>query len=76
MRMQELNDLTQDEIKLQLDDAKEEMYNLRFQHAMHQLDNPLLVRDARRKIARLRTILHEYDLGIRSDKKATVENAK
>ncbi len=69
MRMQEINELPKSEIELRLMDAIEELYNLRFQHAMHQLDNPLRLREVRKDIARLKTVLHEYELGIRKEKK-------
>ena len=65
MKAHELAELSKEDIELRLADATEELYNLRFQHAMHQLDNPLKLRELRREIARLKTILHEYELGIR-----------
>lgn len=68
MRMQEIKELTKEEIELKLVDAIEEMYNLRFQHAMHQLDNPIRLRDIRKDIARLKTVLREHELDIRSTK--------
>ncbi len=66
MKMQEINDLAKAEIELRLTDALEELYNLRFQHAMHQLDNPILLRDLKKDIARLKTVLREYELNIRT----------
>lgn len=68
MKMHEIKELTKDEVELRLQDSVEELYNLRFQHAVHQLDNPLRVRDVRRDIARLRTVLNEFELGIRERK--------
>ncbi|MFQ5675619.1 MAG: 50S ribosomal protein L29 [bacterium] len=65
MRMHEIKELTKDELELRLTDLEEELSNLRFQHAMHQLDNPVLLREVRKDIARLKTVLHEYELGIR-----------
>ena len=59
--------------KQHLDDALEELQNLRFQHATHQLDNPLRIRMVRRDIARLITVLHEIELGIRRPIKQTTE---
>lgn len=72
MKMQEIEELTKSEIELRLTDSLEELYNLRFQHAMHQLDNPIRLRDVRKDIARLRTVLREFELGIRESK----ENGK
>ncbi len=65
MKMEEIEQLPLDEIKMRLEDALEEMNNLRFQHSMHQLDNPMRLRTLRRDIARLKTVLREYELDIR-----------
>ena len=68
MKMQEIKEMTKDEVEIQLQDTLDELYNLRFQHAMHQLDNPIRVRDVKKDIARLRTVLREFELGIRTSK--------
>jgi large subunit ribosomal protein L29 len=68
--MKDINELPKAEIELRLEDAIEELYNLRFQHATHQLDNPLRLSDVRRDVARLKTVLHEFELGIRKEKKS------
>lgn len=68
MKMHEIKELSKDEIELRLQDATEELYNLRFQHTVHQLDNPIRLRDVRKEIARLKTVLHEYDLGLRKER--------
>ena len=68
MRAHELTELTREEIEIRLADSLDALSNLRFQHAMHQLDNPLLVKGVRRDIARYRTVLHEFELGIRKVK--------
>lgn len=70
MKMMEIKELTRDEVELQLADAREELYNLRFQHAMHQLENPLKLREVRRSIARLLTVLKEFDFGVRGESRA------
>ncbi|HEX9655246.1 MAG TPA: 50S ribosomal protein L29 [bacterium] len=70
MKKYELKELTKDDIELKLADAVEELYNLRFQHAMRQLDNPLRLRQVRKDIARFKTILYEYEQGRRVSKKA------
>jgi large subunit ribosomal protein L29 len=61
------------EIRQRLEDSLEELQNLRFQHATHQLDNPLRIRTVRRDIARLKTVLHEIELGIRKTVKQSNE---
>jgi len=62
MKMDEIRQLTIDELQIRLEDAHEEMENLRFLHSTHQLDNPLRLRLLRRDIARIKTVLREYEL--------------
>ena len=64
MRADKLRDLTVDELHIQLRELKEELFNLRFQHATAQLDNPLRLREVRRTIARVKTILRQKELKI------------
>lgn len=52
-------EMTSDEIRQKLRDMSEELFNLRFRNSMKQLDNPLQIREARRAMARLKTILRE-----------------
>lgn len=73
MKIDEIGQLPETEIRQHLDDAVEELLNLRFQHATHQLDNPLRIRTVRRDIARLKTVLHEIELGIRKPIRQTTE---
>ncbi|MBN2412604.1 50S ribosomal protein L29 [candidate division KSB1 bacterium] len=63
MKMEELRQLSVDELQLKYEDILEEMENLRFQHSTHQLDNPLRIRLLRKDIARIKTIFHEQELG-------------
>ncbi len=59
MKIDELRQLSAEDLKIQLEDAMEEMENLRFQHSTHQLDNPLLIRYKRKEIARIKTLITE-----------------
>ncbi|PJB77908.1 MAG: 50S ribosomal protein L29 [Acidobacteria bacterium CG_4_9_14_3_um_filter_49_7] len=59
MKSVEIRDLAPAEIEVRIAEKKEELFKLRFQHTMGQLDNPLSLRKARREIARLNTILAE-----------------
>ncbi|MFO7890791.1 MAG: 50S ribosomal protein L29 [bacterium] len=68
LKMDELKQLPKEEIEIQLEDTIDEMENLRYQKVTHQLDNPLRIRYIRRDIARLKTVLREYELGIRKTK--------
>ncbi len=61
----QLRDMTIDEIKHQLSDMEDEYFNLRFRRSFQQLENPLRIRTLRRDIARIKTILHEHESGVR-----------
>ena len=63
-RPNELRNKTDDELLTQLAEAKEELFNLRFQAATGQLESHGRLRAVRRDIARLYTILRERELGI------------
>jgi len=65
MKMDEIKQLPVEELEIRLKDMLEELQNLRFQLTLHQLDNPLRVRSVRRDIARLKTVIQEYELGLR-----------
>ena len=64
MKVREMRDLSSDELNLRLDSLKEELFNLRFQVATGQLDNPMRVREVRKDIARVKTVLRQRELGI------------
>ena len=58
----EIRDLPEEEIQQKLAETKEELFNLRFQNATGQLDNYKRLRDLKRDIARIKTILREREL--------------
>jgi large subunit ribosomal protein L29 len=60
----ELRELHDQELETRLREAKEELFNLRFQMATGQLDNNRRLRTVRHDIARIYTILHERELGL------------
>lgn len=64
MKAAEFRNLTTAEIEQKINGFKEELFNLRFQLATGQLDNPAQIRDIRKKIARAKTVLRERELGI------------
>ncbi|MGC7871492.1 50S ribosomal protein L29 [Desulfosporosinus sp. SYSU MS00001] len=64
MKTKDYRDLTDDEVVKQIDDYKTELFNLRFQLATGQLDNPMRIREIRKGIARGKTILRERELKI------------
>jgi len=59
MKAKEIREFGPEEIEARIAEKKEELFKLRFQHAMGQLENPNRLREARREIARLNTILTE-----------------
>jgi large subunit ribosomal protein L29 len=64
MKVKEIRDMTPDELKSNLTSLKEELFNLRFQLATGQLDNSMRVKDVRKSIARVLTVMRERELGI------------
>jgi large subunit ribosomal protein L29 len=60
----ELRELTDEELVLRVREAKEELFNLRFQMATGQLDNNRRLRTVRHDIARIYTIMRERELGL------------
>ena len=58
----ELRELPDDELMARVDIAKEELFNLRFQQATGQLDNPTRIREVRRDVARIATVLREREI--------------
>lgn len=59
---QELRQLSNDELKERLDETYEQLWSLRFQHSTRQLNDTSQLRRARRKIARIKTILREREI--------------
>lgn len=62
MKVNEIRDMTQEELDLKLSELKAELFNLRFQNATNQLDNPLKIADVKKNIARVKTIIREREL--------------
>ncbi len=61
-KAKELHDMPVAELEKELSDTKEELFNLRFQHATGQLDNYRRLRYLRRDIARIKTVLRKKEL--------------
>ena len=59
MKATELREMTDVELNKQLKDLKGELFNLRFQHAINQLDNPIRIEAVKKDIARVMTVLAE-----------------
>ncbi len=65
MKARELRELSIPELKEKLKELREELLNLRFQKSINQLENPMRIRQVKRDIARILTILREKELNIR-----------
>ena len=59
MKAVDMRQMTVEELNAKLKELKSELFNLRFQHAVNQLDNPHRIADVKKDIARVMTILHE-----------------
>ena len=59
MKAIELRELSTEQLEAKLKELKSELFTLRFQHAINQLDNPHKIADVKKDIARVMTILHE-----------------
>ena len=64
VKVKEIRDLTGSELNEKLADLKEEYFNIRFQLATGQLDNPMRIKDVRRGIALVKTVIRERQLGL------------
>ncbi|NMA48416.1 MAG: 50S ribosomal protein L29 [Tissierellia bacterium] len=67
MKAKEIRQMSEQELNSKLLDLKSELFNLRFQLATGQLDNPLRVSSVRKDIARVKTISRERELSIRKE---------
>ncbi len=63
MKANKFRDLSKEELSNKLVDLKSELFNLRFQHATGQLDNPMKIKHVKRDIARVSTVIRERELG-------------
>jgi len=62
MKVVELRELSTEELTQKLADSKQELFNLRFQNAINQLENPQRIGDVKKTIARINTIIREREL--------------
>lgn len=59
MKANDIRKMSAAELESKLKELKGDLFNLRFQHAINQLDNPHKIADVKKEIARVMTILHE-----------------
>ena len=62
MKISEIRNLSVEDLKNKLKDFKSELFNLRFQLAVNQLENPMRIKAVRKDIARVQTIIREKEL--------------
>ena len=62
MELKKMRDMTEIELNTELSKMKKELFNLRFQHATGQFENPVKMRELKKDIARVKTIIREKEL--------------
>lgn len=62
MKANEIREKSQLELQKELSELKSELFKLRFQHATNQLDNPMKLKDVKRDIARVKTVMREREV--------------
>ncbi len=60
--MEKIREMNDTELQNRLKDLKTELFNLRFQHAINQLDNPMRLKAVRKEIAIIKTVVREKEL--------------
>ena len=68
MNASEIRELTVDEMQRKLSDLKQELFNLRFQHEIGQLENPRKIQRTKQDVARLQTVMREAALNSQNAK--------
>ncbi|MDD2954772.1 MAG: 50S ribosomal protein L29 [Oscillospiraceae bacterium] len=62
MKASEIRELTNAELNEKLTNLKAELFNLRFQHAINQLENPMRIQAVKKDIARIKTVMRQMEL--------------
>jgi len=62
MKASELRNMTQEELQKELNELKSELFKLRFQLVTNQLENPMKLRDVKKNIARVNTVMREREI--------------
>ena len=72
MKIDVIRELGATDLEKELDNMKKELFNLRFQHVTGQLENPMRMKDVKRDIARIKTVIRENELAKDGQGRATV----
>ena len=67
MKASELREMTSAELESKLQSLKEELFNLRFQLTVNQLDNPMRIKAVKKDIARVQTVIRQNELSQQAD---------
>ncbi len=67
MKVSEIIELSLEEMQRKVTDLKEELFNLRFQHEIGQLENPQKMKQTKHDIARIKTVIRESELKNNTD---------
>lgn len=62
MKAKQVHEMTDEELMTKLAELKEELFNLRFRHAVGQLENPNVITTVKKDIARVKTIIREREI--------------
>lgn len=62
MELKKIREMSESELSAELLKMKKDLFNLRFQHVTGQLENPIMLRDTKRNIARVKTIIREREI--------------
>lgn len=62
MKISEVRDMSVTDLNKKLAELKDELFNLRFQHAVNQLEDPMRLKVVKKDIARIKTVLREIEL--------------
>ena len=62
MKVSEIREMTQLELQEELNELKSELFKLRFQHATNQLENPMEIKNVKKSIARVKTVMREREI--------------
>ncbi len=76
MKISEIKEQNKEELETKLLDIKKTLFNLKFQKATGQLDNPVKIRNLRKDIARIETLIKEKELEAKTDSKDDKVNKK
>ena len=74
MELKKIREMSEAELNSELVRMKKDLFNLRFQHVTGQLENPIKMRETKRDIARVKTIIREKELAKVQDKRWRLDN--